>query len=92
MRFAFPFRSHAGRSLRAVAALLLLAPLSVAPSRAQTGQADQHAALSSGAATRSDAARPDVGKPAAMAVDAAHRTLRAERRPLPVPAAGACAV
>ena len=71
MRFAFPFRSHAGRSLRAVAALLLLAPLSVAPSRAQTGQADQHAALSSGAATRSDAARPDVGKPAAMAVDAA---------------------
>ncbi|MGN1286372.1 MAG: hypothetical protein ACI4XG_07290, partial [Bradyrhizobium sp.] len=72
MRFAFPFCSRAGLSLRAAAVLVLVAPLSVAPSCAQTGQADQHAALSSGAATKSDAVRPDAGKPAAMAADAAN--------------------
>lgn len=66
MPFAFPFRAIAGRSLCAVAALALLAPLSVAPSRAQTGQqADQHAALSPGA--RAEAAKPDAAKPAVAA-------------------------
>ncbi|GKQ51594.1 SGNH/GDSL hydrolase family protein [Bradyrhizobium sp. Ce-3] len=74
MRFAFPFRSFSGRSLCAVAALLLLAPLSVVPSRAQTGQADQHAALSpdtKSAAARPDLARSDTSKPAAIEADAA---------------------
>ncbi|PDT75354.1 SGNH/GDSL hydrolase family protein [Bradyrhizobium sp. C9] len=70
MRFAFPFRSISGRSLCAVAALVLLAPLSVVPLCAQTGQADQHAALSSGAKT--EAARPDAAKPAAVEADAAN--------------------
>ena len=69
MRFAFPFRFAAGRSLRAVAALVLLAPLSVVPLCAQTGQADQHAALSSGAKT--EATKPDAAKPAAIEADAA---------------------
>ncbi|MGY4318065.1 SGNH/GDSL hydrolase family protein [Bradyrhizobium quebecense] len=70
MRFAFPFRFAAGRSLRAVAALALLAPLSAVPLCAQTGQADQHAALSPGAKT--EAARPDAAKPAAIEADAAN--------------------
>ena len=70
MRFAFPFRLKAGRSLRAVAALVLLAPLSAVPLCAQTGQADQHAALSSGAMT--EASRPDAAKPAAVETDAAN--------------------
>ncbi|WP_229169546.1 SGNH/GDSL hydrolase family protein [Bradyrhizobium altum] len=70
MRFAFPFRFAAGRSLRAVAALLLLAPLSAVPLCAQTGQADQHAALSSGAKT--EASRADAAKPAAVETDAAN--------------------
>ncbi|WP_420967152.1 SGNH/GDSL hydrolase family protein [Bradyrhizobium sp. B120] len=70
MRFAFPFRFAAGRSLRAVAALVLLAPLSTLPLCAQTGQADQHAALSSGAKT--EATRTDAAKPAAVETDAAN--------------------
>ncbi|MGY3583644.1 lysophospholipase L1-like esterase [Bradyrhizobium sp. USDA 4341] len=70
MRFAFPFRFAAGRSLRAVAALVLLAPLSAVPLCAQTGQADQHAALSSGAKT--EATRADTAKPAAIETDAAN--------------------
>jgi len=70
MRFAFPFRFAAGRSLRAVAALVLLAPLSAMPLCAQTGQADQHAALSSGAKT--EASRADAAKPAAVETDAAN--------------------
>lgn len=72
MRFAFPFCSTAGRSLCAVAALLLLAPLSVAPLRAQTGQAGagQHAALSPGA--RTEAAKADAAKPAAVEADTAN--------------------
>jgi len=70
MRFAFPFRFAAGRSLRAVAALALLAPLSAVPLCAQTGQADQHAALSSGAKT--EATRADAAKPAAVETDAAN--------------------
>ncbi|UGA43843.1 SGNH/GDSL hydrolase family protein [Bradyrhizobium quebecense] len=70
MRFAFPFRFAAGRSLRAVAALALLAPLSAVPLCAQTGQADQHAALSPGAKT--EAARADAAKPAAIEADAAN--------------------
>ncbi|WP_076864356.1 SGNH/GDSL hydrolase family protein [Bradyrhizobium mercantei] len=74
MRFAFPFRPRAGRSLCAVAALLLLAPLAVAPLCAQTGQADQHAALSSGA--KPEAAKPDAAKPAAIEADAANQQPR----------------
>ncbi|WP_338692507.1 SGNH/GDSL hydrolase family protein [Bradyrhizobium sp. 26S5] len=66
MRFAFPFRSTAGC---AVAVLALLVP--VTPSRAQTGQADQHAALSPGA--KSEAARPDADKAAAIEADAANQ-------------------
>ncbi|MCA6103146.1 SGNH/GDSL hydrolase family protein [Bradyrhizobium australafricanum] len=62
MRFAFPFRASAGRSLCAVAALALLAPIAVVPSRAQT---DQHAALSSDGKT--EAAKPDATQPAATA-------------------------
>ncbi|MCC8980529.1 SGNH/GDSL hydrolase family protein [Bradyrhizobium sp. 10BB] len=50
-----------------MAALALLAPLSVVPLCAQTGQADQHAALSSGAKT--EAVRPDAAKPAVIAAD-----------------------
>ncbi|MCC8961911.1 SGNH/GDSL hydrolase family protein [Bradyrhizobium sp. Pear76] len=50
-----------------MAALALLAPLSVVPLCAQTGQADQHAALSSGAKT--EAARTDAAKPAVIAAD-----------------------
>ncbi|OKO72999.1 SGNH/GDSL hydrolase family protein [Bradyrhizobium sp. NAS96.2] len=71
MRFAFPFCPAAGRSLCAVAALALLAPLSVASSRAQTGQADQHAALSSGG--KAEAAKPDAAKPAAVEADATNQ-------------------
>ncbi|QIG96983.1 SGNH/GDSL hydrolase family protein [Bradyrhizobium sp. 6(2017)] len=71
MRFAFPFRLTVGRTLCAVAALALLAPLSVTPSRAQTGQGDQHAALAPGA--KSEAARPDADKPAAIEADAANQ-------------------
>uniref|UniRef100_A0ABS3MHE1 SGNH/GDSL hydrolase family protein n=1 Tax=Bradyrhizobium quebecense TaxID=2748629 RepID=A0ABS3MHE1_9BRAD len=56
--------------MRAVAALALLAPLSAVPLCAQTGQADQHAALSPGAKT--EAARPDAAKPAAIEADAAN--------------------
>ena len=70
MRFAFPFCLKAGRSLRAAAALVLLAPLSAVPLCAQTGQADQHAALSSGAKT--EATRADAAKPAAVETDAAN--------------------
>ncbi|MGY3486883.1 lysophospholipase L1-like esterase [Bradyrhizobium sp. USDA 4011] len=70
MRFAFPFRLKAGRSLRATAALVLLAPLSAVPLCAQTGQADQHAALSSGA--KAEATRADAAKPAAIEADAAN--------------------
>ncbi|WP_375778368.1 SGNH/GDSL hydrolase family protein [Bradyrhizobium sp. ma5] len=70
MRFAFPFRPISGRSLCAVAALVLLAPLSIVPLCAQTGQADQHAALSPGAKT--EAARGDAVKPAAIEADAAN--------------------
>ena len=70
MRFTFPFRLKAGRSLRAVAALALLAPLSAVPLCAQTGQADQHAALSSGA--KAEATRADAAKPAAVEADAAN--------------------
>ncbi|MHC2255893.1 SGNH/GDSL hydrolase family protein [Bradyrhizobium embrapense] len=69
MRFAFPFCSSVRRSLCAVAALALLAPLSVVPSRAQTGQADQHAALSSDA--KPSAARSDASKGATVEADAA---------------------
>jgi lysophospholipase L1-like esterase len=82
MRFAFPFRLKAGRSLRAVAALVLLAPLSAVPLCAQTGQADQHAALSSGAKT--EATRADAAKPAAVETDAAN--------PQPQPGAAAKAL
>uniref|UniRef100_A0A973WTU5 SGNH/GDSL hydrolase family protein n=1 Tax=Bradyrhizobium quebecense TaxID=2748629 RepID=A0A973WTU5_9BRAD len=56
--------------MRAVAALALLAPLSAVPLCAQTGQADQHAALSPGAKT--EAARADAAKPAAIEADAAN--------------------
>ncbi|UFX46078.1 SGNH/GDSL hydrolase family protein [Bradyrhizobium sp. 41S5] len=70
MRFAFPFRLKAGRILRATAALVLLAPLSAVPLCAQTGQADQHAALSSEA--KAEATRADAAKPAAVEADAAN--------------------
>ncbi|MBR1208678.1 SGNH/GDSL hydrolase family protein [Bradyrhizobium sp. AUGA SZCCT0051] len=56
--------------MRAVAVLVLLAPLSAVPLCAQTGQADQHAALSSGAKT--EAIRADAAKPAAVETDAAN--------------------
>ncbi|TWB96110.1 lysophospholipase L1-like esterase [Bradyrhizobium macuxiense] len=72
MRFAFPFRASLARSLCAAAVLALLAPLAVVPSRAQSGQADQHAALSSGAATKSEAAKPEASKPATVEADAAN--------------------
>ncbi|MGY4474335.1 SGNH/GDSL hydrolase family protein [Bradyrhizobium sp. USDA 3364] len=74
MRFAFPFGLAAARSLCAVAALVLLAPLAVAPLCAQTGQADQHAALSSGAkseTTKAEAAKLDESKPTIVAAEAA---------------------
>lgn len=68
MRVAFPFRLTAGRSLCAVAALALFA---VAPSRAQTGQANQHAAISSGG--KSEATTTEPSRPAAIEADAAQQ-------------------
>lgn len=62
MRFAVPFRPTTWRSVSAVAALLLM-PGAITALRAQTAQADQHAALSQGG--KADGAKPDAAAPAA---------------------------
>ncbi len=79
MSFHRPFRSSASRTVSAVAAVLLLMPGLIAPSRAQPAQPDQHAALSSGAKT--DAAKREETKPeAAPPVAAADQPNQPQQR------------